>query len=117
MIWPFNLRQSRIFKPDEISTEMAAIEAAYFRDYSLSLIATSSARFILICEGIQEGYVEVVEMVAFMKKSSGEQDGVQRCVAPAYVCFALLIRSSVPVCQQIVHHNCEMQKAIYIYIP
>lgn len=57
LIWPFNLRQSRIFKPDEMSTEMAATEAAYFTDYSFSLIAASSARFILICEGIQERYM------------------------------------------------------------
>jgi hypothetical protein len=102
-----------------MSTEIAAIEAAYFRDYSFSLIAASSARFILICEGIQEGYMEVVEMVALMKRSSGEQDGVQRCVASAYICFALLIQSSVDgwsVCPRIVRHHCEMQKAIYIHL-
>jgi hypothetical protein len=57
LIWPFNLHQSRIFKPDEMSTEMATIEAAYFIDYAFSLIAASSARFILICEGIRKRYI------------------------------------------------------------
>jgi hypothetical protein len=57
LIWPFNLRQSRISRPDEISTEVAAAEAAYFRDYSLSLIAASSARFILICGEIGQRYL------------------------------------------------------------
>jgi hypothetical protein len=56
LMWPFNLRQSRISKPDEMSTEVAATEAAYFRDYSLSLIAASSARFIL-CDEIGQRYL------------------------------------------------------------
>jgi len=57
LMWPFNLRQSRISRPDEMSTEVAATEAAYFRDYSLSLIAASSARFILICDKIGQRYL------------------------------------------------------------
>jgi hypothetical protein len=49
LIWPFNLRQSSRFRSEETSTVVAATEAAYFRNYSLSLIAASSARFVLIC--------------------------------------------------------------------
>ena len=56
LMWSFSLRQSRILRPDEISTE-AAIEAAYFRDYSLSLIRASSARFILISDEIEQRYL------------------------------------------------------------
>jgi hypothetical protein len=52
LIWPFNLRQSSIFRPNEMLTEVIVTEAAYFPDYSLSLIAASSARFILICDGV-----------------------------------------------------------------
>jgi hypothetical protein len=52
LTWPFNLRQSGMSRPDEMSTELAAVEAAYFEDYSFSLIAASGARFILICDGI-----------------------------------------------------------------
>jgi hypothetical protein len=43
LIWPFNLRQSGMFRPDEMSTELAASTAANFKDYSFSLIAASSA--------------------------------------------------------------------------
>jgi len=57
LMWPFNLRQSSIFRPDEMSTEVAAIEAAHFTDYSLSLIAASSARFVLICDEIGQRYL------------------------------------------------------------
>jgi hypothetical protein len=38
-----------------MSTEVAATEAAYFQRFSFSLIAASSARFILICDGIDQG--------------------------------------------------------------
>src|SRR5437764_1284836 len=57
LMWPFNLRQSPIFRPDELSSETAAIEAAIFRDYSLSLIAASSVRFILVCDEIGQRYL------------------------------------------------------------
>jgi hypothetical protein len=57
LLWPFNLRQSPIFRPNEMSTEAAEIEAAHFRDYSLSLIAASSARFVLICDEIGKRYL------------------------------------------------------------
>jgi hypothetical protein len=57
LIWPFNLGQSRISRPDKMPIEAAAIEATYFRDYSLSLIAASSARFILICDEIEQRYL------------------------------------------------------------
>jgi hypothetical protein len=32
LMWPFNLRQSPKFRPDELSTKIAATEAAIFRD-------------------------------------------------------------------------------------
>jgi hypothetical protein len=57
LLWPFNLRQSPISKPNEMSTEAAEIETAYFRDYSLSLIAASSARFVLICDETGKRYL------------------------------------------------------------
>jgi hypothetical protein len=57
LIWPFNLRQSGKSRPDEMSTEVAATEAAYFERFSSSLIAASSARFILICDGIEQRHV------------------------------------------------------------
>jgi hypothetical protein len=57
LMWPFNLRRSPIFRPDEVSTEATEIEAAHFRDYSLSLIAASSAQFVLICDGIGQRYL------------------------------------------------------------
>jgi hypothetical protein len=57
LIWPFNLRQSGKSRPDEMSTEVAATEAAYFEGVSSSLIAASSARFILICDGIEQRHV------------------------------------------------------------
>jgi hypothetical protein len=57
LVWPFNLRQSGIFRPEEMSTVVAATEAAYFRDYSLSLIAASSARFVLVCSEMGQRYL------------------------------------------------------------
>jgi hypothetical protein len=57
LIWPFNLRQSGMFRPDEMSTEAIATEAAYFQEYSQSLIAASGARFILICDGVGQRYM------------------------------------------------------------
>jgi hypothetical protein len=40
-----------------MSTETAEIEAVYFRDYSLSLVAASNARFVLIYDEISKRYL------------------------------------------------------------
>lgn len=57
LIWPFNLRQSGISRPEEMSTVVATTEAAHFRNYSLSLIAASSARFVLVCGEMGQRYL------------------------------------------------------------
>jgi len=57
LIWPFNLHQSDEIRPSQISEDGSIDEIGAFEDFSLSLIAASSARFVLVSEGIAQRYI------------------------------------------------------------
>ena len=57
LVWPFNLHQSDEIRPSQISEDEPVDEIGAFKDFSLSLIAASSARFVLVSEGIAQRYI------------------------------------------------------------